>query len=69
MGNLIVELNAEDWAIKAINLRVTDVNLQEKAWIQGTGGLQSPHWKITKFMGSTQDWISRRIYQDPLSPR
>ena len=52
MGNLIVELNAKDWAINAIDLRVTDVNLQEKAWIQGAGELQSPHWKITKFMGS-----------------
>lgn len=53
MGNLIVELNAEDWAINAIDLRVTNVNLQEKAWVQGTRGLKSPHWKITKFMGST----------------
>ena len=53
MGNLIVELNAEDWAINAIDLRVTNVNLQEKAWVQGTRGLKSPQWKITKFMGST----------------
>lgn len=43
MGNVAVGLNAEDWAINIIDLRVTNINLQEKTWMQGTGRLQSPH--------------------------